>query len=71
MSKEGARFQLSLPPDCNEKLEELARVLSISRTAVIRQAIVRWHHEEPLVNSNGNGRAEVRHQPRDPATERR
>jgi hypothetical protein len=52
-SAPGVRMSLCLPHESYAQLEELASRLHISRTAVIAQAVARWHHDEPLVKANG------------------
>jgi hypothetical protein len=48
--KEHRRLAVYLPKDASDKLEDLRQALSIeSYSAVISQAIARWHHQERLV----------------------
>jgi predicted transcriptional regulator len=60
-----ARVGVYLDKGTLKQLEELSSALHIDKSAVIAQAIARWHRVEPLVRdlrkqvTNGNGDSSV------------
>ena len=46
MAKQTVRINYNLTPEVAEKLEELARLLDITRTKVVEQAINRLYEEQ-------------------------
>lgn len=44
---------MRVPRECHAQIEELAEMMHISCNSVVRMAVARWYHEEPLINGNG------------------
>ena len=50
--KQHVRLAVYLPSEAARQIEDLMRVLNVeSRSAIIAQAIARWHSKEPLVRA--------------------
>lgn len=51
-------FCFRIAPEAVKQAEDLVEALNISKSAVVAQAIARWHDSEPLVKkrkTNGDG----------------
>lgn len=51
----GVRFAVVISQESSDQIADLARVFCIKPGAVVTQAVARWHHQEPLLNSGANG----------------
>lgn len=50
--KKHVRLAVYLPSEAARQIEDLMRVLNVeSRSAIIAQAVARWHSKEPLVRA--------------------
>lgn len=59
--KKHVRLAVYLPSEAARQIEDLMKVLNVeSRSAIIAQAVARWHSKEPLVRAYQERRSSKR-----------